>query len=154
MAVWTESEMARSRENGLLSPAQRRVVRGLLNPVWENMPQVTPCLVHGDAQADHFLIGPDRRMAGVVDFGDVHLGDPVTDLAVLTLMHPGQLEAVLTGYRPARATRERVNALIEPYRILRHVAVANWKADNGQDPTPNLTALRARAFAEPRTIRL
>lgn len=154
MAVWTESEMTRSRENGLLSAAQRRAVRGLLDPVWRNMPEAKPCLVHGDAQADHFLVGPDRRIAGVVDFGDVHLGDPVTDLAVLTLLHPGQLEAVLTGYRPSRSTRERIKALIEPYRILRHVAVANWKANNGLDPAPHLSALRARVFAEPRTIHL
>jgi aminoglycoside phosphotransferase (APT) family kinase protein len=152
--TWHESEIRRSRENGLLPPAQLHAVHSLLAPAWRNMADASPCLVHGDASAEHLLVGPDRRIAGVLDFGDMHIGDPVYDLAVLTSHHPGQLDAVLSGYRPGRTTRERVKTLLVPYRILRHLAVANWKYDNGLDPSPNLNALRSRVPAEPRTIRL
>ena len=151
---WHEREMRRSSDNGLLTMAHRHAIHGLLSPVWQAMAEAPQCLVHGDAQAEHFLIGPDRRIAAVVDFADAHVGDPVCDLAVLTLDHPGQLDAVLSGYRPARSTRERIAALIEPYRILRRVAAANWMRDNGLDPTAHLDALRARVPTEPRTIRM
>jgi aminoglycoside phosphotransferase (APT) family kinase protein len=39
-------------------------------------------LVHGDLYARHLLIHPDGRFAGIIDWGDVHLGDPAVDLAI------------------------------------------------------------------------
>ena len=39
-------------------------------------------LVHGDLYARHLLIHADGRLAGVIDWGDVHLGDPAVDLAI------------------------------------------------------------------------
>lgn len=154
MEAWHENEIRRSRDNGLLPPAQLHAVHSLLSPVWENMIEEPPCFVHGDVQAEHLLVGPDRRIAAVLDFGDVHIGDPVLDLAVLTLWHPGQVDSVLSGYRPARVTRERIKTLIVPFRIIRHLAAANWMFDQGLDPSAHLNALRARVPAEPRIIRL
>ncbi len=40
-------------------------------------------IVHGDLYARHLLIGDDRRAAGIIDWGDVHLGDPAVDLAIV-----------------------------------------------------------------------
>ncbi len=39
-------------------------------------------LVHGDLYFRHLLIGSDGRLAGVIDWGDVHLGDPAADLMI------------------------------------------------------------------------
>ena len=154
MLDWTESEMLRSRQTRVLSGADRRMLRDYLTPIWENLPEVPRCLVHGDAQADHILVNADGHIAGVLDFGDVHVGDPVYDLAVLTIDHPGRLPAVLAGYRPARAVRARVETFIGPYQVLRRVAAANWMCGNGLDPVRHLVALRRGVLAEPRVIRL
>lgn len=41
----------------------------------------TPTLCHGDLTSDHILVEPSRpdRIGGIIDFGDVCLGDPATD---------------------------------------------------------------------------
>jgi aminoglycoside phosphotransferase (APT) family kinase protein len=45
-------------------------------------------LVHGDFYARHLLVGPDRRLAGVIDWGDIHLGDPAVDLMIAHVFLP------------------------------------------------------------------
>jgi aminoglycoside phosphotransferase (APT) family kinase protein len=39
------------------------------------------CLVHGDFHAGNFLIDTAGKLCGVVDWGDVHVGDPAVDLS-------------------------------------------------------------------------
>ena len=39
-------------------------------------------LVHGDLYARHLLVDDDGRLSGVIDWGDIHLGDPAVDLAI------------------------------------------------------------------------
>lgn len=39
-------------------------------------------LVHGDLYGRHLLVGPGGALAGIIDWGDVHRGDPAVDLAV------------------------------------------------------------------------
>lgn len=39
-------------------------------------------LVHGDFYVRHLLIGEERQLAGVIDWGDLHVGDPAIDLAI------------------------------------------------------------------------
>ncbi|AUX24386.1 phosphotransferase [Sorangium cellulosum] len=41
-------------------------------------------VVHGDLYARHLLVsaGPARALCGVIDWGDLHLGDPAVDLSV------------------------------------------------------------------------
>ena len=41
-----------------------------------------PCWVHGDLYARHLLVDEERRPCGVIDWGDVHLGDPALDLSI------------------------------------------------------------------------
>jgi aminoglycoside phosphotransferase (APT) family kinase protein len=40
------------------------------------------CWVHGDLYARHVLVGNDHLLCGVIDWGDVHLGDPALDLSI------------------------------------------------------------------------
>ncbi|MDQ0030455.1 aminoglycoside phosphotransferase family protein [Arthrobacter bambusae] len=42
--------------------------------------------LHGDLHPGNVLLGPDGRLAAVVDFGDLGAGDPAVDLAVAWLM--------------------------------------------------------------------
>jgi aminoglycoside phosphotransferase (APT) family kinase protein len=38
--------------------------------------------VHGDLYARHLLVDDSRRINGIIDWGDVHLGDPALDLSI------------------------------------------------------------------------
>jgi aminoglycoside phosphotransferase (APT) family kinase protein len=39
-------------------------------------------VVHGDLYARHILVDEGARIAAIIDWGDVHLGDPALDLAI------------------------------------------------------------------------
>lgn len=41
-----------------------------------------PVWVHGDLYARHLLVDTSRTLRGVIDWGDVHLGDPGIDLSI------------------------------------------------------------------------
>lgn len=56
-------------------------------------------LVHGDLYARHLLVDTDDRLAGVIDWGDVHLGDPAVDLAIAhTFLPPAAQDAFRRAY--------------------------------------------------------
>jgi aminoglycoside phosphotransferase (APT) family kinase protein len=38
--------------------------------------------VHGDLHPRHVIVGPRGELAGVIDWGDSHAGDPALDLAI------------------------------------------------------------------------
>ena len=38
-----------------------------------------PRWVHGDLYARHLLVGDDRALCGIIDWGDLHCGDPALD---------------------------------------------------------------------------
>jgi aminoglycoside phosphotransferase (APT) family kinase protein len=58
-------------------------------------------LVHGDLYARHLLLDGDGALSGVIDWGDVHLGDPATDLAIVhTFLPPPARRAFLACYGP------------------------------------------------------
>ena len=38
--------------------------------------------MHGDLYARHLLVDEAKALAGVIDWGDVHVGDPALDLSI------------------------------------------------------------------------
>jgi aminoglycoside phosphotransferase (APT) family kinase protein len=42
-----------------------------------------PVLLHGDFYVRHLLVDGDGRLSGVIDWGDLHLGHPAVDLAIV-----------------------------------------------------------------------
>lgn len=50
--------------------------------------------VHGDLYARHLLLDDDLLAAGVIDWGDVHLGDPAVDLALAHGFLPPSAHAI------------------------------------------------------------
>jgi aminoglycoside phosphotransferase (APT) family kinase protein len=80
-------------------------------------------LVHGDLYVRHLLVDAEQRLSGVIDWGDVHLGDPAVDLAVAHSFLPPSAHAVFRqAYGPfenstwqlarLRAVWHTVNVLI------------------------------------------
>ncbi len=57
------------------------------------LPDDARTLVHGDLYARHLLLGADERPSGVIDWGDVHLGDPALDIAAAHLVLPATAHA-------------------------------------------------------------
>jgi aminoglycoside phosphotransferase (APT) family kinase protein len=99
-------------------------------------------LSHGDCRPAHVLLGADGEIAGVLDFGDASIGDPLWDIAVLTCHHTARLGDVVAGYRHGPLDGAEARALLA-FRVLRHLSAANWRADNGSDPQGELAALRS-----------
>lgn len=65
-----------------------------LRTIWAEACQAPPwdgpaLWLHGDLHPANVLLRPDGRLAAVVDFGDLGVGDPAVDLAVAWLMFDG-----------------------------------------------------------------
>jgi aminoglycoside phosphotransferase (APT) family kinase protein len=91
---------------------------------------------HGDLQAEHVLVGDHGTIAGVIDWGDAGLGDPLYDLAVLTVGHGEHLDDVLVGYG------EDVDRdVISAYWTLRRLGAVRWMTEHGYDPGGDIAAL-------------
>ncbi|MBP2217680.1 aminoglycoside phosphotransferase family protein [Arthrobacter sp. CAN_C5] len=52
------------------------------SPAWDG----TALWLHGDLHAANLVLGPDKKLAAVLDFGDLGSGDPATDLAAAWLV--------------------------------------------------------------------
>jgi aminoglycoside phosphotransferase (APT) family kinase protein len=105
----------------------------------------------------HILVDPDDgRMAGLVDWGDLQIGDPLWDLAITECHltspsegmlrrhrggHPNLFAHVLDGYQLSDIEAERFSALRAFYLLYRRAWVAALEAGNGSVPEALLTAL-------------
>jgi aminoglycoside phosphotransferase (APT) family kinase protein len=59
----------------------RAAIMSLAEQLARTPPDRAPCWVHGDLYARHLVIR-DASIAGVIDWGDVHVGDRALDLSV------------------------------------------------------------------------
>ena len=60
----------------------------LLQEVFESSASREKVLCHGDLYCRHLLLDSDRKLTGVIDWGDMHLGDPACDLSVVFTFLP------------------------------------------------------------------
>lgn len=51
---------------------------------------VSSFVVHGDFYVRHLLVDNNHHLVGVIDWGDIHLGDPAIDLAIAHSFLPAQ----------------------------------------------------------------
>jgi aminoglycoside phosphotransferase (APT) family kinase protein len=93
--------------------------------------------LHGDCQSGHFFLD-DGAVSGVIDWADTGVGDPLADLAVLTIDHRHRLDDVLAGYGDDVDV-----AAIRQYWILRKFAVMHWRVDHGLGIDADLAELPA-----------
>ncbi|GAA2701992.1 phosphotransferase family protein [Actinoplanes palleronii] len=100
----------------------RRVAEAALRP-W------TPAFIHGDFQLTHVFTDGDA-LTGVLDWSEAAPGDPMFDLATLTLGHEERLTDVLRGYGPGADPD-----MIRAWWSLRSLVVIRWLSENGFDPS-------------------
>jgi aminoglycoside phosphotransferase (APT) family kinase protein len=103
--------------------------------------QPDPATLHGDCAPIHVRLDDYDQVTGMLDFGDTGRGDPVFDLAVLTLRAPARLRAVLQGYEPDEATRRWMARALPIYRALRFLGEACWLAEHGFSPKEAIARL-------------
>jgi hypothetical protein len=60
--------------------------------------RLATCLTHGDLGPEHILVTPTGDLAGVIDWGDASVGDPVWDFAWLLEAAPLVGERALAAY--------------------------------------------------------
>jgi aminoglycoside phosphotransferase (APT) family kinase protein len=65
------------------------------------LPPGGPALVHGDLYARHILVDDEGAPCGVIDWGDVHLGEPALDLSIAhAFLPPAARHAFREEYGP------------------------------------------------------
>jgi aminoglycoside phosphotransferase (APT) family kinase protein len=73
------------------------------------------CWVHGDLYASHLLVDDQRHLCGVIDWGDVHPGNPAIDLMIaFSFLPPTARDVFRAAYGPIDAdtwNRGRCHAL-------------------------------------------
>ena len=79
-----------------------------------SQPAGTPgTIVHGDYRLDNLLVGPDDKIAAVVDWEMATLGDPLTDVGLLVVyqrmdrLHEGPMASSAPGYPSETALLDR-----------------------------------------------
>lgn len=133
----------------LLTPAEQRWAHALYAEVIDS--QIwhwTPVVTHNDLNADHILFNPHtQRIGGIIDWGDMELGDPANDFAALFEYDQPFVETVLQHYAlPVDAAfRLRMRSLL-PHTIfgnLRYLVEHDHQASIAR----NLRELRERTTA-------
>jgi aminoglycoside phosphotransferase (APT) family kinase protein len=83
-----------------LTREESRAAERLLHEAERLPPSSAPALVHGDLHVRHVLV-EDGRVSGVIDWGDVCVGDPSIDLQLAWSLLPAERRAVfLDAYGP------------------------------------------------------
>jgi aminoglycoside phosphotransferase (APT) family kinase protein len=99
----------------------RRIAERVLRP-W------TPAFTHGDLQITHVFVEEDE-VTGVLDWSEAHQGDPLYDLATLTLGHEDRLNDLLAGY----GSDVDVD-VIRGWCAWRSLGATRWLIQHGFDP--------------------
>lgn len=129
--VWAGRELASLARYGLLDADQVATLRQWFARQRARLAARPVALLHGDLQPAHVLV--DRhgeRVAGLLDFADAQPGDPLLDIAVLTLWDHALARPVLEGYG-LLADDAEVRELLATYRLLRHVGEVPWLLERG-----------------------
>lgn len=88
-------------------------------------------LLHGDLQNEHILLDPqEQKILAFLDFIDAQAGDPLLDIAVLTLWDHALADPILEGYASIPNNSETRYVLMH-YRLLRLLGSIPWLLNRG-----------------------
>jgi aminoglycoside phosphotransferase (APT) family kinase protein len=105
-------------------------------------------LLHGDLQAEHILISRhNQKVLAFLDFADTQPGDPLLDIAVLSLWDHRLADRVLEGYTSIE-NNGQTQQLLSQYRLLRHIAEIPWLLNRGFTELANRDVRAVRRILE------
>lgn len=149
------------RDKGAYNRRQRslhRDVRGLLSPAEigrlddtftryerDHQPdRLTPVLLHADIKPDHVIYDPvAQRVSGVLDWGDVCLGDPDFDLAIISMFFGAGFLTRLLHHMPDRDP-DVVSAKVRFFTTLRWLQDLVYDVEFNGPVDESLQGLRDR----------
>jgi aminoglycoside 2''-phosphotransferase len=103
-----------------------------------------PALTHGDLSADHILFDrASRKIAGIIDFGDMALYDPMADFVGLREYGEGFIATALAAY--ARPLSHTASERLRFYQRRTPFIALAWGAEHGDEAavSDGISALRA-----------
>ena len=130
LAIFTKSEVAALKKKF-----------ASINPMLMHRPAGS--LIHSDLRAEHIIVDPQtQKVVAFLDFADARLGDPLLDLAVLSLWDKHRADVVLEGDTSIE-NNEQTKQLISYYRLLRHVVELPWLLDRNhkENAKKHITAI-------------
>lgn len=104
---------------------------GVLDDLPDEFTPRADTLVHGDLYARHLLVDDEHRLTGVIDWGDVHVGDPALDLGIVFgFLPPGARASFFDEYGDI-SPRTRA---VARFKALHHgLHIALYAADIGDE---------------------
>lgn len=116
------------QEQKLLPPKQIAAITAFVAQLPEQTPPQRPCgLCHGDLYARHLIVDTTKQLTGLIDWGDVHLGDPAVDLAIVYSFLPPETQPIF--WQVYGAVSEQTQ-LMAQFRALYHsLMLLNYSAD-------------------------
>ncbi|HEX6103726.1 MAG TPA: aminotransferase class III-fold pyridoxal phosphate-dependent enzyme [Alphaproteobacteria bacterium] len=166
--LWDVRQIARFRP--LLERVQDAALRGSCLSILDRfVAETAPALerlraqvVHGDAGQHNVIVDPDmpERVAGIVDFGDIHHGPLVSDLvAAIADLQDGRIPIrelappIAAAYHAVTPLEPEELALLPDLILARHVgtvAICSWRQNSVASEPGYLddTADRAGAFID------
>ncbi len=103
-------------------------------------------VVHGDLYAGHVIIGADAALAGVIDWGDMHLGDPALDIAIAHLVLPQRAH---DAFRSAYGAMDERTWEAARYRAVYHAILECDYGVRGNEPLMLEIGTTALRFMKP-----
>jgi aminoglycoside phosphotransferase (APT) family kinase protein len=104
LAAPTRARIESLADRGIITADVATRLIEVLNATPTDIPPRTETLVHGDLYARHLLVSPhpSRLLTGIIDWGDLHLGDPALDLSIVfTFLPPKARDAFWSTYGQA-----------------------------------------------------
>jgi Ser/Thr protein kinase RdoA (MazF antagonist) len=129
--------------------SRRTLVGGVLDRFKNERPldKVRRSVIHGDANLHNVLVEGDE-ITGLIDFGDLHFGAPVSELAVAcAYVLPEEMAALATGFEETFPLTD-VEREVVPLLILTRLAVSvtNSAFMKTQYPDPYVTVSEKQAW--------
>ena len=104
-----------------------------------------PCLTHADLGPEHVLVSPTGDLAGVLDWEELSVGDPVADFAWLLNARPDDGERVLGAYGGAPDTTFRSRAAFRYFLMPFHEVLHGLQTGQKDFVESGIAGIRARA---------
>lgn len=105
----------------------------------------SPCLVHGDLGPEHVLLTPEGDLAGVIDFEDLVIWDPVADFAWMLHEMPEEGHRALAAYGGAPDDRFEQRARFAYAIMPWHEVEYGVKTDQPEFIESGIQGVHARA---------
>jgi aminoglycoside phosphotransferase (APT) family kinase protein len=102
-------------------------------------------IVHGDLYAKHVIVDADGNLEGIIDWGDLHFGDPAIDVSIVfEILPPAARDAFAAAYGEIDEQTRR----LARYRAIYHAALVahyGYRIGNEETLRAGLTGLKYAA---------